>query len=606
MNEIDSLRNLTDAVEKAGVDIAPTYSEYVRLALAIATDLGEAGREYFIRLCSLSSKFQMQQAQRQYSNALICHKGDIHLGTVFHLAELAGVKVEPTAHLNKEKNAKVQSVHGTHSFTHTHAIYKEENIQEETNKDNTSEETVWGSEPNVTLPYFDKLSLPKFLQRIVSYAKTPPQRDVLLLGTLTALGATMGRNVRCYYSSRSLSPNLQTFVVAPPASGKGILAFVRKLVEPIHQEIRAKVEQNYKEYKIAKAAYDSLGKERVNTEVPQPPAEKMFIIPGNNTGTGILQNLIDSGGTGIIKEDEADVISTALGSEHGHWSDTLRKAFDHVGLSYNRRTDREYREVDSTYLSVLISGTPGQVKPLIPSSENGLFSRQIFYYMPGIKNWENQFDKNEEDLNAVFLKIGHEWKKMVDRLKAGGTYTLRFTDNQQKEFNEKFEELFAHSVHINSNEMNSSVARQAMNCCRLMSIAGIIRTMEDGWNFIPDKGTHPDNVKDGIVSLWDFSVTDDDFHSILSMMQPLYHHASHILSFLPTTEVTRRNNADKETLFNSLGETFTRKELLENAKKMHLNENTVTSWLKRLIEKGYYIPCKEVGTYTRTRVCVKE
>src|SRR5574344_238853 len=113
MNEIDSLRNLTDAVEKAGVDIAPTYSEYVRLALAIATDLGEAGREYFIRLCSLSSKFQMQQAQQQYSNALICHKGDIHLGTVFHLAEQAGVKVEPSAYLNKEKNAKMQSVHGT-------------------------------------------------------------------------------------------------------------------------------------------------------------------------------------------------------------------------------------------------------------------------------------------------------------------------------------------------------------------------------------------------------------------------------------------------------------------------------------------------------------
>ena len=110
----------------------------------------------------------------------------------------------------------------------------------------------------------------------------------------------------------------------------------------------------------------------------------MFLISGNNTGTGILQNLMDSDGTGLICESEADTISTAIGSEYGHWSDTMRKAFDHDRLSYNRRTDHEYREVKKTYLSVLLSGTPSQVKPLIPTAENGLFSRQVFYYMPAI------------------------------------------------------------------------------------------------------------------------------------------------------------------------------------------------------------------------------
>lgn len=54
---------------------------------------------------------------------------------------------------------------------------------------------------------------------------------------------------------------------------------------------------------------------------------------------------MDSDGTGLICESEADTISTAIGSEYGHWSDTMRKAFDHDRLSYNRRTDQEYREV---------------------------------------------------------------------------------------------------------------------------------------------------------------------------------------------------------------------------------------------------------------------
>ena len=87
-------------------------------------------------------------------------------------------------------------------------------------------------------------------------------------------------------------------------------------------------------------------------EAPQMPKIKMFLISGNNTGTGILQNIMDANGTGLICETEADTISAAIGSEYGHWSDTLRKAFDHDRLSYNRRTDQEYREVKKSYLSV--------------------------------------------------------------------------------------------------------------------------------------------------------------------------------------------------------------------------------------------------------------
>ena len=91
----DSLSRLVEAVRSAGVDIAPGYCEYVRLAFAIANDCGEAGREGFITLCSLSVKFNREKAERLFSNAL--NKGDhrIHLGTAFHLAELAGVRLEP-------------------------------------------------------------------------------------------------------------------------------------------------------------------------------------------------------------------------------------------------------------------------------------------------------------------------------------------------------------------------------------------------------------------------------------------------------------------------------------------------------------------------------
>ena len=183
---------------------------------------------------------------------------------------------------------------------------------------------------------------PELLERIISFGKNPEQRDILLLGAFTVLGASLSHIVRCQYGRKWQAPCMQTFVVAPSASGKSALTWVRLLIEPIHDKIRSEVKEAMKTYRREKAAYDSLGKERKNQEAPVLPPNRMFLISGNNTGTGILQNIMDSNGTGIICESEADTVSTAIGTEYGNWSDTLRKAFDHDRLSYNRRTDREY------------------------------------------------------------------------------------------------------------------------------------------------------------------------------------------------------------------------------------------------------------------------
>ena len=96
-NPLENLRRLTEAVRMAGADIAPTYIEYVQLAFAIANDCGEAGRNDFLSLCSLSSKYDEKNAQALFSNALHADKEDIHLGTVFHLAGQCGVKISGSA-----------------------------------------------------------------------------------------------------------------------------------------------------------------------------------------------------------------------------------------------------------------------------------------------------------------------------------------------------------------------------------------------------------------------------------------------------------------------------------------------------------------------------
>ena len=609
MTDIESLRRLTEAVETAGADIAPTYAEYVQLAFAIATDCGEAGREFFHRLCRTSAKYQREHAERIFSNALTTRHGEVHLGTAFHLAEMANVKLCNTEVMNNRRNTENTENTPSKVLTHAHVYNKVENDEPD-----ESEELLNGSDPNQPLPTFPEADWPKILLLIMSYATSPTQRDVMLLGALTAIGASMERYVRCPYAGKLQSPCLQSFIVAPSASGKGILSLIRLLVEPIHDEIRQQVATEVKAYKKEKAAYDVMGKERSKVEAPQMPKNRMFLISGNNTGTGILQKIMDANGTGLICETEADTISAAIGSEYGHWSDTLRKAFDHDRLSYNRRTDQEYREVKKSYLSVLLSGTPAQVKPLIPSTENGLFSRQLFYYMHGIWAWINQFESGEADLEAIFTDIGLEWKKQLDLMKTHGVHTLRLTDEQKQEFNTLFSDLFFRSGLANDNEMSSSIARLAVNTCRIMAEVAMIRALECNQPYqfknssihllTPDKEIATDNIKDGIITRWDVTITAEDFKAVLELVTPLYRHATHILSFLPSTEVKHRANADRDALFEAMGNQFTRAQLSEQATIMKIKPNTAFGWLNRLIKKGLFTNADDKGIYTRTHVCV--
>ena len=595
-NLLEELHRLTEAVQASHADIAPTYLEYTQLAFAIATDCGEAGRADFMSLCSLSPKHDSAAAEKLFSNALHTCKGDIHLGSVFHLAEMCGVRVAPS-----HKNADADAADAGPFFSHTCARYnKVENEEKETGKKKHEEEEkeMKGTEPLSPLPYFPQdHDWPEPLKSILSFAKTPAQHDVLLLGAMTVLGASLSHIVRCKYGDKWQYPCLQTFITGHAAAGKSVLVWVRKLIEPIHEEIRRQVAESMKVYRKELRAYEALGKARKDKEPPVAPPNRMFIIPGNNTGTGLLQNLIDSDGTGIICESEADTVSTAIGTEFGNWSDTLRKAFDHDRLSYNRRTDREYQEVSRSYLSVLLSGTPAQVKPLIPTAENGLFSRQNFYYMPRVTQWADQFGEDEVDVDEEFRLMGNEWKNTLDELTLRGLFTLKLTHAQHKQFNFLFDKLFHRSGKINGDEMSSSVIRLAVNACRMMSIVAILRSLEDSSLVKPDAHISSDNLKDRIIPRWNMVITDDDFHAVLALVEPLYLHATHVLSFLSSSVIKRRSTADKNMLFAEMEDEFTRRLLLEKAHDRRIPESTALTWLKRLTKQGALVSVDGKGTY---------
>ena len=78
----------------------------------------------------------------------------------------------------------------------------------------------------------------------------------------------LGQDGALLYGMHWIYPCIQLFVIAPPASGKGIMAWLRKFIEPIHREIRQQVDLAMKQYRQDLAAYHALGKEKARWRCP--------------------------------------------------------------------------------------------------------------------------------------------------------------------------------------------------------------------------------------------------------------------------------------------------------------------------------------------------
>mgnify|MGYP003175004037 CR=1 FL=1 len=122
MNPLSDLERLVAAIEKQGANIAPTYQEYMPIAFATANDCGEAGRTFFHRICRLSEKYVYEEADKLYDHALKAGNGRNGLGSVFHWAEIAGVKTTgrhlPPIPEGEQESFKPSSPSHTHTRTY--------------------------------------------------------------------------------------------------------------------------------------------------------------------------------------------------------------------------------------------------------------------------------------------------------------------------------------------------------------------------------------------------------------------------------------------------------------------------------------------------------
>ena len=372
-------------------------------------------------------------------------------------------------------------------------------------------------------------------------------------------------NVAGKYDGAITYPNLFLFIAAHASAGKGKLVHIKKLIYPIHEYLRRESKERKQQYEIDLAAYNAKKKEEIVSK-PEKPPEKYLFIPANNSATGMFQLLSDSDGRGLIFETEGDTITQALNSEHGNYSDGLRKGFHNEPITYYRRTDREYVEIPNPKLSVILSGTPGQVFDLIPSSENGLFSRFCFFNMKLHLEWKNVFENEYQDLSTYFDELGNVFYKFHKELSLKQNISFSFTIAQKQKFHEFFKSKHNKYIKMIGKEFIPTVRRMGLIAFRICMIFSTIRLMEKG---ITSK----------------IKCDDRDFNNALSIADVLLHHAHQIFSKLPKVHWKRTKvNTQREKFYDKLPETFNRKKYVEIAKMLSIPDGTAQGYIEHFIE----------------------
>ncbi|RZK26963.1 MAG: DUF3987 domain-containing protein [Flavobacterium sp.] len=318
--------------------------------------------------------------------------------------------------------------------------------------------------PNKYIPQFIYENLPEPLKGITDSFQGR-EKDIVLLSSLGVISACLP-NVFGIYDSRKYNPNLSVFIIAPPASGKGVMNWSRKLIDPIHLDIIAESRRKIRQYK-----------EAVTREGPEPKFQ-VKIIPGNTSSSRLYSHLESAEDSVLIFESEADSLSNMLKHDWGNFSDLLRKSFHHETVSISRQSEDRFYEIRSPKLSIVLSGTPNQVKPLIESKENGLFSRFVYYYFDDVAGWKDvspgaQSISYDDLLDSKALDILDLYKRLN-----GSSTEIKMTDSQWNSFQDRLKMASDLITATNKPDFIPVVRRLALITFRIIMILTILRKQE--------------------------------------------------------------------------------------------------------------------------------
>ena len=396
-----------------------------------------------------------------------------------------------------------------------------------------------GREDLRIVEHLDMQKLPESVQQMISLASTPEEQDIILMATLAAASACVpnlyfryGPTGKKYYA------NLQCFILAAAASGKGIANLALEMVRVIDE---------------------------------QHP----MLIAGDSTLAAFYRALEEQGGYGYMHESEGSVITDIWKNATANYNTALRKAAEHEAISRNRVKGAS--EIKNPRLSMLLTGTFGQYKALVPSVENGYFSRLLTVVIPGTNGFDKRYVSSKGTQSAVPMVVGQRLLRTYEALKEGGEREWCLTDAQKERLGEHLETEYGTLIGLLGDNFHSAVIRMAVQIERIAMILSAMRG-----NFS--------------------ECTDDDYETAEFIGNKLLLHMASAYRMIDGDAqdvVPEIKPIDqRKVLFEQLKAVFERKELLKEAKSQGISERTAERWNDKWQEQGQVIKL-EHGKYKK-------
>ena len=235
-------------------------------------------------------------------------------------------------------------------------------------------------------------------------------------------------------------------------------------------------------------------------------------------------------------EAELDTITRSFKSDYGNFSDAMRTNFHAETISYSRKQNREFVEINNPHFGIVVSGTPQQIPRFFGSAENGLFSRYVFCTLPEVDEWINKFHSKRQDGLQLELQ---EYVQTIANYAATVHYNVTFSPKIEKRHQEYFSALQSDYREIMGDDAFPMVRRLGLISLRWAAALSILDVMISGH-----------------VSQPDVVCSAQCFEFALQLCEMAAEAGAQVIRYLPMAQGTTSKEAERERIFAALPQEF--------------------------------------------------
>ena len=389
--------------------------------------------------------------------------------------------------------------------------------------------------------YLNLATLPEPLQKMLSQAATPAERDMLLMATLTATSACLPNLYFRYgITGKRYYANLQCFILAAAASGKGIANQALEMIRPVE------------------AIFPTL-------------------IPGDSTFPAFFKRLYENGGHGYVHESEGSVITDIWKSQAATYNSILRKAAEHETVSHNRV--KEMQVIPCPQLSVLLTGTFSQYRHLVPSIENGYFSRLLPLIVRDTQPFDSRYVEAAAPTEHVSRQVGQQLASLCAQLYCNPEQEWSLTAEQKSRLAAHLGTEYKALIAMLGENFHSAVVRMAVQIERIALILSALRLCSQRCSAEQVSTIHGRFVCSDV----DYSTAE-----LIGSKLILHMAAAYRLINGDTTELVPaiQTSCQKQLLFTRLDNEFEHHTLIKEAGCIGISRRTAMRWNNAWQDEG--------------------